>query len=235
MTPAELKEIHDDVMFLIDNNVCHSKECIKFAYNLWHLHFRDHLEHLIEQGVVNNYINKSTDEQVYFEITIYKPEKLLDREVLIKTFKLQTTLSLNNMYLYRDQVIHKFQSVNEILEHFYEQRLEMYVKRKEYVLKNLKEQINLLDEKIRFIQLVLDNPDVIFRRTKKEIYTELQERMFTQVDSLIQLPIYNWSTEKIKEYTQDLKQLNQQHEIYNQKTIQELYTEDLLKLKEKLN
>jgi DNA topoisomerase-2 len=139
------------------------------------------------------------------------------------------------MYLYRDQVIHKFQSVNEILEHFYEQRLEMYVKRKEYVLKNLKEQINLLDEKIRFIQLVLDNPDVIFRRTKKEIYTELQERMFTQVDSLIQLPIYNWSTEKIKEYTQDLKQLNQQYEIYNQKTIQELYTEDILKLKEKLN
>ena len=49
MTPAELKEIHDDVMFLIDNSVCHSKECIKFAYNLWHLHFRDHLEHLIEK------------------------------------------------------------------------------------------------------------------------------------------------------------------------------------------
>jgi DNA topoisomerase-2 len=202
---------------------------------LWTNTFKEHLEHLIEQGVVNNYINKSTDEHVHFEITISKPEKLLDREVLIKTFKLQTTLSLNNMYLYRDQVIHKFQSVNEILEHFYEQRLEMYVKRKEYVLKNLKEQINLLDEKIRFIQLVLDNPDVIFRRTKKEIYTELQERMFTQVDSLIQLPIYNWSTEKIKEYTQDLKQLNQQYDIYNQKTIQELYTEDLLKLKEKLN
>ena len=201
---------------------------------LWTNTFKEHLEHLIEQGIVNSYTNKSTDEQVYFEITIPKPEKLLDRDLLIKTFKFQTTLSLNNMHLYRDQVIHKFQSVKEILEHFYEKRLEMYVKRKDYILKNLKEQISLLEEKIRFIQLVLDNPDIVFRRTKKEIFTELKERMFTQVETLIQLPIYNWSTEKIEEYKQDLRQLNQQYETYNEKIIQQLYTDDLLKLKDKI-
>ena len=201
---------------------------------VWTNTFKEHLEHLIEQGVVNSYINKSTDEHVHFEITISKPEKLSDREMLIKTFKFQNTLSLNNMYLYRNQVIHKFQSVKEILEHFYEHRLDMYTKRKEYILKNLKEQISLLEEKIRFIQLVLENPKVVFGCSKKEIYTELKTRLFIRIDSLIQLPIYNWSMEKIEEYRQDLNRLEQQYELYSQKTIQELYTQDLLKLKEKL-
>lgn len=49
MNPSELSEIHDDILFVFENSVCHQNECIDFAYKLWHEHFRDQIYHLINK------------------------------------------------------------------------------------------------------------------------------------------------------------------------------------------
>jgi ubiquitin-activating enzyme E1 len=54
MSPSELLELYEDVIFINENNVCHSKECIKFAYKMWHLYFRDHIEHLIAKYPIDH-------------------------------------------------------------------------------------------------------------------------------------------------------------------------------------
>jgi ubiquitin-activating enzyme E1 len=47
MTPSELSELVDDIAFVHNNVAFNNKECIRFAYNLWHEQFRDQIHHLI--------------------------------------------------------------------------------------------------------------------------------------------------------------------------------------------
>jgi ubiquitin-activating enzyme E1 len=47
MNPSELSEVYDDIIFVHENSVSHPKECIQFAYKLWHENFRDQINHLI--------------------------------------------------------------------------------------------------------------------------------------------------------------------------------------------
>lgn len=54
MNPSELAEPVKDILFVRDNAVCHSKECIKFAYKMWHEHFRDQLYYLIKKFPENS-------------------------------------------------------------------------------------------------------------------------------------------------------------------------------------
>ena len=59
MTPSELSEIVDDILFVHNNSVCHNKECIKIAYTLWHEHFRNQIQHLIVKYPENAVTNEN--------------------------------------------------------------------------------------------------------------------------------------------------------------------------------
>ena len=48
LTPSEMCEIAKDIKFVSDNSVCNTKECIIFAYKMWHEQFRDQIYHLIQ-------------------------------------------------------------------------------------------------------------------------------------------------------------------------------------------
>ena len=47
MSPSELAEIYDDIVFVHENIPAHHNECIHLAYIIWHENFRDQLHHLI--------------------------------------------------------------------------------------------------------------------------------------------------------------------------------------------
>lgn len=49
MTPTELKEVIDDIVLVKNNAPVHQIDCIKFAYNLFHEHFRDQIKYLIKK------------------------------------------------------------------------------------------------------------------------------------------------------------------------------------------
>ena len=45
----QLTEVVSNVNFVKNNIACHMKECVEFAYKLWHEHFRDHIYHLTQK------------------------------------------------------------------------------------------------------------------------------------------------------------------------------------------
>ena len=49
MNPTERAEIIDDIIFVAENAVFHSKECIRFAFKMWHEQFRDQIHHLLKK------------------------------------------------------------------------------------------------------------------------------------------------------------------------------------------
>lgn len=48
LAPSELSEILDNILLIHQNNAIDVKECISFAYKIWHQYFRDPIYHLIQ-------------------------------------------------------------------------------------------------------------------------------------------------------------------------------------------
>jgi len=97
----------------------------------------------------------------------------------------------------------KYNNIYEILDEYYETRLIIYKKRKEYLLDKLTKELNILRWKVKFIEDVLEKKILIERQKKENIIERLEELEYPEVDDnydyLIMIPLLNLSYEKIEE------------------------------------
>lgn len=192
----------------------------------WTQPYKEHLESLLSQGVITHYLDRSTDESVDIEIAFVKvPDDLLS------VLKLQSKLSLGNMYLYKtDLSLHKFESVNEILNYYYGIRLDIYVQRKAHLLKQLRKDTDIVQEQIQFIRYVMEQPMRVFQRSKTEIRKDLLGQGYREVDALLNMPIFWWTDEKLTELTQTIKRLQASMDNLQSRTAEQLWNADLERL-----
>lgn len=198
---------------------------------LWTQTYKEFLENLILQGVVLQYVDKSTDIDTHFEVKLSKP-----LEDIEKHFKLSNKISLNNMWIYdENRKIHKFESIIEILEYFYEKRLKKYGERKEHILREYNNRLELLTEKLKFISLVLENPHIVFKKTKEQIRQKLDQHGLYRLDILLSMPVSQWSEEKIDELHAEINKVQSNIQILQQKTAESIWNDDLEELVKSLN
>ena len=80
------------------------------------------------------------------------------------------------MHLYnKNGTIRKYDTIYQIMDEHYYVRLNMYTKRKNYELNILENDSKLLEAKMRFIQNVIDEEIVIYRKSKASIIEKLRE------------------------------------------------------------
>jgi DNA topoisomerase-2 len=125
----------------------------------------------IVKVIVEDFREYHTNNRVHFEIKLlneYLDEYKGNEEKLLKKFKLQTTISVTNMVLFgADLKIRRYQKVEDILEEFYGLRIGYYERRKNYLLSTLKRDLEILDNKVRFILAVI-NEELIIRKVKRK-------------------------------------------------------------------
>lgn len=218
----------------------------------WTDDYKSYLETLIVDKSSENgkqclvdFTNHSTEKTV--EIILKFKKDVL--ESLIKTNKFETLFKLNdtkytnysNMHLYnKNETIRKYDNVEEIMKEFYILRLVYYSKRKEYMLKTLKKELDMIEAKIRFINEFIDGTITIIQKDDDEIEKMLEDRNYPKFSSesnedkfsydyLLNMRIRTLSKNKIEE-------LNKQHEnklgIYNEllnKSEKDLWKYDLQK------
>lgn len=85
-----------------------------------------------------------------------------------KMLKLFTSASSTNMHLFDyDDKLKKYNSVAEIIDDYFDKRLELYGVRKQYIIDSIQKEVVLLSNKARYInELLLDTIDL--RKKKKE-------------------------------------------------------------------
>ena len=67
------------------------------------------------------------------------------------------------MHLYSvDGIVKKYESVEQIIEEYSEHRYELYDKRKEYLIKKIKYEMDILANKVKFINSVIVSYDSFF-------------------------------------------------------------------------
>ena len=138
---------------------------------LWTTNYKELLEEMIEDGLIKSYTNYSSDIDVNFEIKVNDIEKfkLLNESNdeknlnnLKKYFKLYKTIKLTNLTLYDENLkLKTFNNVEDICDCFYKMRLPYFEKRKELLISNINNELILLNNQVKFINLFKSKPAIL--------------------------------------------------------------------------
>ena len=232
-------------------------EITELPVGKWTHDFKEYIENILkeENSWILDYENHSTDEKVKFSVKV-TDETLFDntyktKDIIEEKFKLQSTKSTTNMHLYnKDGSIKKYDNVYQIMDEHYYVRLNMYAKRKDYELDIIERHIKLLEAKMRFIQDVIDDVVIINRQTKKSIIDKMSELKYpfyekeeiveyeereikSEYNYLLNLSVYNFTSEKVDELQADIDKSKEEYEELKDMDPKDMWRKELDVFEEK--
>jgi len=201
----------------------------------WTMPYITYLETLMD-GVVNSKTGKKssptirdftslcTEVSIDITVTLYRGslQELENTEYdngngIEKLFKLSTTVSTTNMHMFnKDCRLHKYNHVTEIIDEFYDVRIDVYRKRKEYLIDNIEKKLIKLSNRARYITEVLADRIDLRRKKSSEVNDMLTTMEFTKIENdykyLIKMPMDSVTDENVtsilKEHTDTEKELD---------------------------
>ena len=162
---------------------------------------------------------------------------------IAKVLKLTSKLSTKNMWLFdTTDKLHKYASIREIIDEWFIYRYDLYVKRKEYILKKLRKELNIIKFKVKFINEVISNTIDIRGKKKSIILTMLEEKEYPKLsnkldddnvnyDYLLKMDLYKLTEEEVEILTKqrDIKQL--EVDTLEETSVEQMWSKELDELK----
>lgn len=198
------------------------------------------LTHQREQKRISGYNNYCKANSVHFEIIGMKGTPTH------KNLRLTRSYGMSNMVLLdmNNRPI-KYESTLEILESFYALRLPYYQKRKDNILKEMQDKIDLLNSKIRFIiavingyNLLKDNPNITTDEavekgcilaiglSKKDIIPQMKQLKFAD-DLLKKVSLYQCTQEELQFIRENLQKMLNEKDVAEKITPQDMWKKDI--------
>lgn len=154
---------------------------------------------------------------------------------LEKLLKLYTTNSTTNMNLFNaNDKLTKYETISEIIDDYYEVRLEYYDDRKEFIIDTLEKELMILSNKAKYIQEILDNTIDLRKRKKQEIIDMLEDKDYDIIDDdkeykyLIKMPMDSVSEENVEKLLQEHNKKNEELIIVKSTTTEQMWISELI-------
>nr|ADZ31963.1 alpha DNA topoisomerase II [Trypanosoma rangeli] len=148
----------------------------------WTQTYKKFLEELREKEVVVQYREHNTDVTIDFEVFVH-PEVLqqwVAQGCVEEKLQLREYIHATNIIAFdREGQITKYLDAEAVLKAFYLVRLEYYVKRRDFLIGDLRSVASKLENMVRFVTEVVDGHLVVTRRRKRELLEELRQRGYT--------------------------------------------------------
>ena len=192
--------------------------------------------------VVKDVFENYTDTTVEFVITFSKG-KIDELEGLKgdhgcngleKMLKLYSTSSTTNMNLFNSEdKLKKYESVEEIIDDYYDIRLEYYEDRKEYMIDALEKEIMILSNKAKYIKEVLEGSIDLRKKKKQEIIDMLVEKDYDKIEDdeefkyLVRMPMDSVSEENVEKLLKEHKEKEEELVRIKSTTIEEMWLSEL--------
>ena len=197
----------------------------------WTADFRETLDKLVEDGSIKDYTDTSTDTDVLIKVKLGTGGVPAIEKVLTEKIK------LTNMHAFNSQgVIKKYDSPNAILYEFVGVRLKMYTKRRDHLLKTLRDKLPYHENVVRFIKQQCEptpRPD-LRRKSPEECTDLLSKEGFVQIkesfDYLLDLPIKSLTLKNAQKHETDLEHLKQKIVELEAKTPSQMWIDELEKV-----
>ncbi len=160
-----------------------------------------------------------------------------------KLLKLTTTLSTTNMHLFDGETkLHKYASVEEIIDAFYEIRLATYRKRKAHLIGELERILNRISNKAKYIVETLDGHIDLRRKTQQDMDALLESRGYDRLSNgnngtnennntdykyLTKMPMDSVSQENVAALLKEKQDKEQQYETLKATSCEQMWLKEL--------
>ena len=197
--------------------------------------------------IVKDVFENYTDTTIEFVITFSKG-KLAELEAckgdhecngLEKLLKLYSTSSTTNMNLFNyEDKLKKYETVQEIIDDYYQIRLEYYEDRKDYLIDALEKDILTLSNKAKYIKEVLDGSIDLRKKKKQEIINMLQEKEYDIIEDdaefeyLVKMPMDSVSEENVELALKKLQDKEVELDRVKSTTIEQMWLSELESLEQ---
>ena len=152
-----------------------------------------------------------------------------------KLLKLHTTLSTTNMHMFdNDCKLHKYKNVHEILQAFYNVRLGIYEKRKQYLLNDMRNKLVKLSNRAKYIQETLTGTIDLRRMKSNAVNDLLTSKGYTKIDDdykyLIKMPMDSVTEENVAQIMKEKETTEKDIDVLSKTRVQTLWSRELTKL-----
>jgi DNA topoisomerase-2 len=190
--------------------------------------------------VIKDFTSVSTEVSVDIVVTFPK-DRLRELETMTedygcngvhKLLKLTTTVSTTNMHMFDAKLkLHKYDSVEEIIDDFYGMRLNMYQKRKDYLVVDMEKKLVKLSNRARYIQLTLDGTVDLRRKTAVQVTDLLSGLKFAALDGdykyLIKMTMDSVTSENVAAILKEKADTEMQLETLKATTLEKMWLTEL--------
>jgi DNA topoisomerase II len=196
-----------------------------------------HLDKLVDENKIVSYDDNCKDSINYvIKFKRGELEKLSEVDV-IKLLKLEESQTENLTTLDHRGKLKLFSSITEIFEYFINFRLSFYEKRKELMLIKIKKEITIIDNRLRFISLIIDGKLKVNNVAKVDIIKKIEKEKFELVDDsydyLLRMPIYSLTKEMYEKLKNEIVLKKEELNSIDKMDTKEMYIKDLEELLKK--
>ena len=222
----------------------------------WTEDFKEHLESLTETTdktgkkiipLVKDYDDMCKDTHVDFLITLQKG-KLEELEAMKadngcngihKTFKLYSTMSTSNMHLFDErEKLQKYDTVKEIIDDYFDTRLDLYQTRKEYLIDVYEKEFLIFLNKTKYLRELLNDTIDLRRKTNQQVIQMLEEKNYHKPEGdddykyLLKMQMDSVTQENIDALSKQLMGKQQELKDIKNTTIEQMWKNELTQLED---
>lgn len=188
-------------------------EITELPIGMWTNKFKESCESLVMTKKLKAIKNYSTTRDVHFILSESPDGVKCNKE----NMKLHSYLYTSNMVLFNEKdQLRKYESTDQIIDHFCTVRLMYYDLRKKHQLKALEQQLRFLGNKERFIRAVINKEILIMEQEEASVIEELEEMKYDKdpqdgtYNYLLRLPIRTFTADKVRELKKDIASLEKE-------------------------
>tara|TARA_A100001015_G_scaffold312707_1_gene418424 strand:- start:28 stop:3438 length:3411 start_codon:yes stop_codon:yes gene_type:complete len=234
-----------------EKTACNKIRVTELPIGFWTDDFKQYIENLMDnkkgKPFIKDYNDMSTDIKVDIEIVFHEPiDESLETGNIInkleKSIKLYSSFSTNNMHLFnQEEKLRKYENEQSIIEAYFPVRLEYYEKRKSHMLKILQKELFILSNKVRFINENLKGSLDLRNKKKQVIIETLQEKKYDIIEDdieykyLLKMSMDSVSKENVDKLLNDKKEKQNQFDLLNKTSVQNLWLNELEELENYIN
>ena len=151
---------------------------------------------------------------------------------LEKALKLSTTISTSNIHMFDGQRrLHKYRTVEEIIDGYMEIRYSMYEKRKAHMIDNLTRRLQKLSNKAKYIQQTLSGEVDLRKKSAIQVEELMTKYEFDKIDGdfkyLIKMPMDSVTEENVAHIMKERDDATKELEVLTKTTINKMWLCDL--------
>lgn len=222
----------DDTKFrttgILDTFVKNNKtfyEVKELPIGVWTDKFKEDLEVLQEQKKIKNLKNYSNTDEIHF--VFENNSSLITKENL----KLTNTLNMTNMVLFEEnEKITKFDDIFSIFNIYFEKRLDLYQKRIDFKLKALRKELKILENKSRFILIIINKEIDIINMSNDDLNNYFSQNNFfndSGFEYLLSMSIKDLTKTKFESLCHKIELIKKDIHTFKNTTSSQLWLNDL--------